>query len=342
LQVSSWEFQILPFIEQDNLYKQQAEVWTQGSPSAGNTDNPNIALLPSKISAKPGPFPIGSYVTAIDKFSSSFTGPDPTQTAAGPVGAGPLTTTGQPVNYFCPSRRVANQGRPGWRHMKNDYAAVIPGQVPLPRTSAGLVSLSPEDDFWGDPANNWAWYGVITKGLDCSNSDKPPTDASVTWTKHGKTTFASVSDGTSNTMMIGEKFMPTWAYDGWWFGDDKDGFHGYDNDSTRSTINGTCTAGWANPPTPPVSTSPSFFPNPTRDYNVLQGASTVTGCAGNDATDDWRAGFGFGAAHPAGINAVFADGSVHNIKYGIDADVFNALGHRSDGTTLHQDADNIN
>jgi hypothetical protein len=42
------------------------------------------------------------------------------------------------------------------------------------------------------------------------------------------------------------------------------------------------------------------------------------------------------------MNAVFADGSVHNIKYGIEPQVFNALGNRDDGTTLHADPDNIN
>jgi hypothetical protein len=178
--------------------------------------------------------------------------------------------------------------------------------------------------------------GVITKGIDCSNSDSDPLTA--TWTKHGKVTFASVSDGTSNTMAIAEKFMPTWAYDGSYSGD-ADAFRGYDKDITKSTINGTCTSGWVKPPTAPVSTSTTYFPNPARDYNVPQGISTVPGCS---ATDDWRALFVFGSAHPAGINSVFADGSVHNIKYGIDADVFNALGHRSDGTTLHSDPDNIN
>jgi hypothetical protein len=33
---------------------------------------------------------------------------------------------------------------------------------------------------------------------------------------------------------------------------------------------------------------------------------------------------------------------VPNIRYGIDADVFNAIGHRSDGSTLNSDPDNIN
>jgi type II secretory pathway pseudopilin PulG len=325
LQVSSWEFQILPFMEQDNLYIQPAEL---PLPVNGTSSNPNIGFLPSKLTNPPGPFPAGSYVTVIDKFSSSFTGPDPAP--PGQAGPGPLTTSGIPANYFCPSRRPASQ-HPGWRHVKNDYAAVIPGQVPLPRASNGLVSLSPEDDFWGDPVNNWQWMGIISKGIDCGGTGSDSNPLGATWTKHGKVTFASVSDGTSNTMMIGEKFMPTWAYDGWWFGDDKDGFHGYDNDNTRSTINGTVTGGWQKPPTPPASTGVPYFTNPARDFNVVQ-----------NGTDDWHAGFVFGAAHPAGFNAVFGDGSVHNIKYGIDADVFNALGNRADGTTLHSDPDNIN
>ena len=46
-------------------------------------------------------------------------------------------------------------------------------------------------------------------------------------------------------------------------------------------------------------------------------------------------------AHPAGTNAVFADGSVHNIKYGIDPDIFNAIGNRRDGKNLDSDPDNI-
>jgi prepilin-type processing-associated H-X9-DG protein len=42
-----------------------------------------------------------------------------------------------------------------------------------------------------------------------------------------------------------------------------------------------------------------------------------------------------GSAHSAGINTVFADGSVSTINYDVDPATFNALGHRSDGEAIN-------
>jgi prepilin-type N-terminal cleavage/methylation domain-containing protein/prepilin-type processing-associated H-X9-DG protein len=47
---------------------------------------------------------------------------------------------------------------------------------------------------------------------------------------------------------------------------------------------------------------------------------------------------GFSSFHSGGINAAFADGSVHFIKANIAPQVFQALGHRSDGEMLSDDA----
>ena len=41
-----------------------------------------------------------------------------------------------------------------------------------------------------------------------------------------------------------------------------------------------------------------------------------------------------GSAHAAGINAVFADGSVASISYDVDPETFNCLGHREDGQSV--------
>ena len=42
-------------------------------------------------------------------------------------------------------------------------------------------------------------------------------------------------------------------------------------------------------------------------------------------------GYSFGAAHPGGMNTGFADGSGRLISYDVDRELFNRLGHRSDG-----------
>ena len=44
-----------------------------------------------------------------------------------------------------------------------------------------------------------------------------------------------------------------------------------------------------------------------------------------------------GAAHAAGFNAVFADGSLTTLDYSIDIETFNRLGHRSDGEVVNID-----
>ena len=41
-----------------------------------------------------------------------------------------------------------------------------------------------------------------------------------------------------------------------------------------------------------------------------------------------------GSSHPAGFNAVFADGSVHHLSYTINPDLFSNLGNTSDGNVV--------
>jgi prepilin-type processing-associated H-X9-DG protein len=138
----------------------------------------------------------------------------------------------------------------------------------------------------------------------------------------GKITFASISDGTSNTLLVGEKFTQPRFYtasDPWNAQDSRGFLGGAWMSDRRSTGSQT-------------QITDLVVQNPARDQNLVHLANG----------DEWHANFFFGSAHPAGLNAVFADGSVHSIKYGIDGDVFNALGNRRDGTNLNNDPDNIN
>jgi prepilin-type N-terminal cleavage/methylation domain-containing protein/prepilin-type processing-associated H-X9-DG protein len=120
-------------------------------------------------------------------------------------------------------------------------------------------------------------------------------------------TFAQIKDGTSQVIAITEKFCFKEDTDGYTLHDDNGWAIGWDLDITRS-------AGFQ-----------TNCPNPAPD----QSQATVA---------NWWSCFAItGSAHPAGINAVFADGSVHMIRFGINPVVFNELAHRDDGNTFNTD-----
>jgi prepilin-type N-terminal cleavage/methylation domain-containing protein len=66
------------------------------------------------------------------------------------------------------------------------------------------------------------------------------------------------------------------------------------------------------------------------DHDVLRATDL-------DPRPDPTSGIGetrFGSSHPAGFGAVFADGSVRSIGWGIDVTVFHRLGQRADGNPV--------
>jgi prepilin-type processing-associated H-X9-DG protein len=127
---------------------------------------------------------------------------------------------------------------------------------------------------------------------------------------------------------VAEKFVPINDYGGGNGADDTGPMEGVDPDTICSSA--TCQDFSFAPQDYQKGAPDGPLSNPHQDINVSGWSGT-----------GWSAGFQFGSAHPAGMNAVFADGSVHSIKYGIDPEVFNALGNMDDGTTLHSDPDNI-
>ena len=114
--------------------------------------------------------------------------------------------------------------------------------------------------------------------------------------------MAQVTDGTSNTLILGEKRLQPSKYEtGAWY-DDRGWAGGWDPDIVRSTI-----------------------------YPLKRDA---------EDSDRWVTGvlpFSFGGAHSGGMNGLFADGSVRIINYDIDREHFNRLGHRSDGELIDLD-----
>jgi prepilin-type N-terminal cleavage/methylation domain-containing protein/prepilin-type processing-associated H-X9-DG protein len=107
--------------------------------------------------------------------------------------------------------------------------------------------------------------------------------------------IADVTDGTSNTLMVGEKRMNL-AFMGSAQESDAVGYTcGWDLDNARTTDKGP---------------KPDSFGD-------------------NDATKR------FGSSHPGRFNAVFADGSVRSVSYSIDPVVFSYLGNKSDGQVIN-------
>jgi prepilin-type processing-associated H-X9-DG protein len=108
-----------------------------------------------------------------------------------------------------------------------------------------------------------------------------------------------VTDGLSNTLMVAEKAMYLPAL-GQLQADDDQGYTvGYDHDTMRHT---------------------DKLPIPDYREPSLNGTNQYVGT--------------FGSSHPATFNAVFVDGSVHAISYGISLQTFINLGNIADGNVL--------
>jgi prepilin-type processing-associated H-X9-DG protein len=110
--------------------------------------------------------------------------------------------------------------------------------------------------------------------------------------------MAEITDGTSNTLMVGEKRLNLMKL-GKPKSDDILGYTaGFDAEVVRLSDRA-----------------------PRQDYR--------------DETDDTITRFG--ASHPGKFNAVFADGSVRPLSYGIDRAIFAKVGDKSDGNVVDLD-----
>jgi prepilin-type N-terminal cleavage/methylation domain-containing protein/prepilin-type processing-associated H-X9-DG protein len=120
--------------------------------------------------------------------------------------------------------------------------------------------------------------------------------------------IASVTDGTSNSIMVGE-VLPVQTIDSNFWNE---------NGGTAGT---TIPINWNS-----NTVSPS-------DPSCLQGWSNgVLGCRFGAASK------GFKSMHPGGANFLFADGSVHFLKASISIRTYAALGSRNGGEVISSDA----
>lgn len=238
--------------------------------------------------------------------------------------------------YVCPSRRTANQaettsanagGDPfagdAWVFLA-DYAAAQPCTAQCVAGTAGCATPVPRyvpqnaaltravynlnsQSFWG--GRNW------TKPLQ--TKDNQIYDGVIVrsaWNRQlnrfmagfpAPTKIAKITDGTSNTFLVGEKYVRSDLYSGGSWSDDKGWSDGWDLDVMRSTC---------------------FQPYQDNDpfgysFTPLNNSNDIFG----NVADVYY----FGSAHTSGFNSVFADGSLHMLAFDIDTMLLNSLATRA-------------
>jgi prepilin-type processing-associated H-X9-DG protein len=187
--------------------------------------------------------------------------------------------------------------------------------VPIAKTGYVANQLS----FWGgkngavaDPSamDNQVYDGVIVRSAWRFSSKTFAAGVPA------PTKFSKITDGTSHTFMIGEKYVRSDLYDGGSKSDDKGWTDGWDPDAMRSTC---------------------FQPYQDSDGSGFQFQPLNTP---NDLFGTDRDVYYFGSAHSGGFNGIFADGSVHTLNYDIDVQLFNALGTRAGDEAIDASAVN--
>ena len=184
--------------------------------------------------------------------------------------------------YFCPTRRSPQQSTQGsWAgNALIDYAAS--NMEPGP----GQVADANDDRF--NRGNGVVRFNVA-----------------------GAVRIAHVTDGTSNTLLVGEKRLARDLLSTGLAPDDDQGYSiGWDHDTVARTVN------------PPAQDPPS---------------TAVGYGTDNCLTNPCPLGSTFGSAHAAGFQMAMADGSVRRINYGISLRTLMALGTIAGGEVLGND-----
>jgi prepilin-type N-terminal cleavage/methylation domain-containing protein len=224
-QPGGWAFSVLPFVEQDNLYK----LGLGAAPAAVLTESSRRIATPVKLFNCP---------------TRRHGGPWPNPTG---------------FTYVNTQNTVTMLAR-------TDYAANAGDQ------NANQINGGPGSYLEGDTTYNWGNVGALTGVIYRRSQVKMP----------------EILNGTSNTYLIGEKYLnPSNYFTGADGGDNETMYSGYNNDVNRCT-----------------------FSPPLQDLKGL--------------SDTLR----FGSAHPAGLNMLNCDGSVGFVNYSIDPAVHKRAGSR--------------
>jgi prepilin-type N-terminal cleavage/methylation domain-containing protein len=188
-----------------------------------------------------------------------------------------------------------------WRLPSGDDRTIIATPIPMlycpTRARTDVVDGIAVSDYAGN-GGTWGFWGDQFSGTNSL-------DGPITPSKGQPVNIGAITDGVSNTLLIGEK----WLYFRWY--------------EERTSGPGSCidNEGWCN-----------GWDNDTICYSSM----------GDDGLEDVQpplmdsehgpdCGYAFGSAHDGAFQCVFCDGSVHSIQYRIPAITWINLCNRQDG-----------
>jgi prepilin-type N-terminal cleavage/methylation domain-containing protein/prepilin-type processing-associated H-X9-DG protein len=236
----------------------------------------------------------------------------------------PAIHTGRPTNFngendvarvgiasfYCPSRRAVQGYGTSVISYRNDYAGnagFFQGQW-YECTSSNFT-----DPRFVPAAPNGA-YPIADERTPVNLGNTGGRKGSIVWSGQGaKRRLSDFTDGTSNSILVGEKCLPPSRW----------GSDGGDNERWNN-------AGWD-------ECVIRYHFSPMSDFQTAK----LSGVCANPSNPDtgstvWRRFFG--SSHPGGYNAVFGDGSVKFLKFSIDASTHRKLCTIDDGEPISADS----
>ncbi len=180
----------------------------------------------------------------------------------------------------------------------NGSPTIAPGSVYSPDLGAGVVAVKTNYDFITDclSLRNYNYWRAST------------TSARYVFGENSDTNLTAITDGTSNTLLMGEQ--------------------------TLETFNGTTSAwayaGWVSVGIDPVGRFNTTFPAQGLNiWNYNNSTSALNNTPGRRAS--W---YNAASLHSGGVNFVLADGSVRFIQQSIDVPSLTYLSQMSDGQVI--------
>jgi prepilin-type processing-associated H-X9-DG protein len=231
--------------------------------------------------------------------------------------------------YFCPSRRSSGKfcttmfsGNKAVTEPRGDYCAVI---------------AKTREDYWARYTYYNTYENEITGvfkiaelTLSSGTGDNVNHRTNIlSWVP--RSSFASLKDGTSNTVCFGEKFIPAHALDS----ETRIEHEQWDGSILTATNTDNEMFNVARLIHADTSKSPIIACSPTDK------PSTITETAWEAMDPDYNTGgvsmwgkYGFGSSHPSVVNFLFCDGSVHSLSPTIDHMTLYYLDDGADGQTV--------